>query len=119
AGGAVRGAAVDAELPRRRDPRRGRAADRGLRRAHRGRARPLTPHLWGRYNAAAAKRADQAARRACIHKYARRVTSQPTTTGTAAKLADLAERNAELERAESVRSEERRVGREWRSRRRP
>lgn len=37
------------------------------------------------------------------HTYARRVTSEPTDlTGTAARLADLAARNAELERAEAV-----------------
>ncbi len=42
--------------------------------------------------------------RCASHKYARRVTSEPTSdlTGTAAKLADLTARNDELERAEAV-----------------
>ena len=58
--------------------------------------------LWGRYKVGPGKRPLRAARLWHSGTYPRRVTTEPTSTGTPAKLADLSARYAGLEEAEST-----------------
>src|SRR5690625_2805573 len=79
-------------------PRRGRNCAVGTKNG----ASSVPARLWGPYKSREGKHPVGAALRAAAHPYPRRVTTEPTSTGTPAKLADLSARYAALEEAEAT-----------------